>query len=1194
MLRLQAAAGNAAVATLLQRRSTAQASVQRLAGSCPAPPVAPPGVTPAADPRFAAVKADLAATAKTARAHPPATAEVRKAQDAAVAPPDDKEAQAKAAQTDQMAAARPAGFDKAAFIAAVNAAVSKQAPKNLEEADGFATSGKADQVKSEVLGKVTQGKDQSGKDIAEKTRQAPDLGKAVDKPVTPLPPPPPAPRLAAPDPRKATPERAPAEQTDLRAEQCETHGAMAAAGVSDDQLAHSGEPQFTEALAAKKEGEQHTATAPAAVRDTEAKQLSATTASADAAGKAAVAGMLGAHKATGQKGNAAKAATKSKDEQDRTRITGEIKAIFDATKTDVETILNGIDTEVTKRFETGEAKAKAAFTADHKARMQRYKDQRYSGVTGALLWAKDLVADLPAEANNLFLESKKLYESQMQVVIADIADFVGGELNRATNRIAQGREQVKKKVADQPAALRKIAGEAAGEFEKQFDDLDTAVRDKQQAVVEDLAAKYVEARNAVDEEIKKLQEENKGLWSKAKDAVVGAIETIGKLKDMLLGVLARAAGAIELIVKDPIGFLGNLVNAVKTGVMNFGANILEHLKAGLKAWLLGSLASAGVEIPETFDLRGILGLVLSLLGLTWANVRSRILKVIPEPVLAALEKTVAVVGILVTEGLPGLWKWVLEKVGDIKEMVLGQIKQFVVEKIVKAGLTWIIGLLNPAAAFIKACKAIYDIVMFFVDKAAQIKEFVDTVLDSIESIARGGVGAVAGLIEKALAKAVPLVLGMLASLLGLGGISEKIKSILEKIAAPVNKVIDSVVGTVVKAGKRVLTKMKARLRGGDDSPEGKKQRLDKAMAAAKSVTERFGGRPVSERILRPVLSVIKMRYGLTRLDPVAKGQTWAAEGEINPKQTQPLTALVVNQVDIDEMVRSHDMALAGLKVARDLMKKNRVKQALTADPARKASAEEAMADFEAHFVAGKDPEREFRSLRKGKGGSRNPKDIQAVFDMLGPRIGAFLRGLDTAVQQDVKKHDIIQIKQEKGWNICEVTEVAGGKIRFIGHNSTSRISGMLDASGMGRTWQKFVPEANYKVGAAFDAIKDLPERGGSFPDVRQVLSYRAHGQFNVPPGMQWHHIHEHSAGGPNTVTNLVLSTAAQNQAFNVWFGERHGAADGCPWTEDKPLRAFLVGKDRALHEMWGQLCLTKHGVTAIRVDRGRGPFYMLV
>jgi hypothetical protein len=820
LLRLQGLAGNAAVSGLL--------TAQRDTATCPAPPVAPPGVTPAEDPKFQSLKKDVAAGARSAKAHPPVAGEVKRAQDAAVAPPDDKEAQAKAAKAGKMDGAKPAGFDKAGFIAAVNAAIAKQAPKNLDEADKFATSGKADQIKSEVMGNVTQGKDASAKDVTDKTKEPPDPSRAVEKPVTPLPPQAPPPVLAAPDPRKAVPDKAPAEQTDLRADQCETDAKMADAGVTDEQLAKSNEPELTGALDAKKEGEAHTATAPAAVRAGEAQQLGAATTNAAGVADAGLTAMVGAHATTGQHAAGAKSDTKGKDEQERARHVAKIKELVDRTEADVTKILDGIDAGVTQRFETGEREAKSAFTADHQARMKRYKDERYSGLTGAARWTYDLFAGLPAEANTIFLDAKKVYEQKMQQVIAAIADFVGEQLTAAKTRIATGRTEVESYLSTQvPAAQRKLVGEASKELTDRFSKLESDVDDKQKSVVDDLAQKYVEARNAVDEEIKNLQAENKGLWAKAKEAVAGAIETILKLKDMLLGVLARAANAIELIIKDPIGFLGNLVNAVKTGVMNFAANIVEHLKAGLKAWLLGNLASAGIEIPETFDLKGILKLILSILGLTWANVRTRILKFIPEPVLKALETTFEVVGILVSQGLPGLWKWVLEKLGDIKEMVLGQIREFVITKIITAGITWLISLLNPASAFIKACKAIYDIVMFFVEKAAQIKEFVDSVLDSVESIARGGAGAVAGLVEKALAKAVPMVIGMLAALLGVGGISEKIKSVLETIQKPVNKVIDSVVGTIVKAGKSLWSKLK---RGGRAVASGVRRLKDAFLA----------------------------------------------------------------------------------------------------------------------------------------------------------------------------------------------------------------------------------------------------------------------------------------------------------------------------------------------------------------------------
>jgi hypothetical protein len=838
------------------------------------------------------MKRDIAAKANTAKAHPPARTEVKQAQDAAMAPADDKEAQAKAAQADKMDAARPSGFDKAGFVAAVNAAVAKQAPQNLDEADKFAGSGKADQIKGEVLGKVTSGKAASTKEITDRTHEAPNTPTAVEKPVTPLPTNQTSLALASPDASTAVPDKAPAEQTDLRADQCETDHKMADAGVTEQQLAQSNESEFTGALASKKEGEQHTAQAPTAMRDSEARQLAGTTATAQAAGQAAVMGMTGAHATVGTNTSASKSDAKTKDEQSRAKIAGDVKAIFDETRAKVETVLNGLDDQVGKRFDAGESDAKAAFTADHQSRMDKYKDDRYAGLAGKARWVRDQFAGLPDEANGIYLRAMQVYTAKMQTVISGIADFIGEQLGIAKQHIADGRARVKETVSSQPPALRKIAGEAANEFGGQFDDLAKSVDDKQDSLVEDLARKYTAARGAIDDEIKNLQAENKGLWDKAKDAIGGAIETILALKDMLLSVLSRAAGAVSLIIAKPIEFLGNLVNAVKTGVMNFAANIIEHLKQGLKGWLLGNLASAGIEIPETFDAKGILRMVLSILGLTWGSVRARILKFIPEPVLSTLERTVEVVGILVTEGLPGLWKWVVGKLGDLKELVLGEIKEFVIEKIVKSGITWIVALLNPAAAFIKACKAIYDIVMFFVEQAAQIKEFVDSVLDSVESIARGGVGAVAGLIEQTLAKALPMVLGFLASLLGLGGISEKIRTVLEKVQAPVAKVVDTVVGAVVKAGKKLLV----RFGFGKKKPttsEDKTAVLTKAKQAADTAMHKPGA---TRQSVEAALPKIKDKYQLTSiaLVPVGSGQ-FKTHLEINPKddtEAVPLSPLV--------------------------------------------------------------------------------------------------------------------------------------------------------------------------------------------------------------------------------------------------------------------------------------------------------------
>ena len=290
--------------------------------------------------------------------------------------------------------------------------------------------------------------------------------------------------------------------------------------------------------------------------------------------------------------------------------------------------------------------------------------------------------------------------------------------------------------------------------------------------------------------------------------------------------------------------------------------------------------------------------------------------------MAFVEKGFEVVKILVTQGLGGLWTWVLEKVGDIKEMVMSQVKEMVVTQIVKAGITWLISMLNPAGAFIKACKMIYDVVMFFVEKAAQIKEFVDAVLDSVESIAGGGVGAVASKIENTLAKMLPVLIGFLASLLGLGGIADKIKKIIETIQKPIAKVVDWVVGKAVAFGtkflagaKRLGGKLKAKLGIKDETPVQKQARLDRGMAAAREVGRRFAGKPVGKQVLGPLLAVVRLRHRMTSLELVEKSGHWAVRGTVNPTAEETLEAELADPKYEEQFAKA--VAQANVRLAKE-------------------------------------------------------------------------------------------------------------------------------------------------------------------------------------------------------------------------------------------------------------------------------------
>ncbi|MFI9627315.1 hypothetical protein [Streptomyces sp. NPDC052042] len=803
--RLQGAVGNAAVARLVAQRYVAPVK---------------PGVAQA--PGFRRVKSDVAAKRSRLAAHVPAGAEARSAQDAAVAPADDKEAQGKVANAEKMNAAKPGEFDKAAFIAAVDKAIEAQAPKNLDDADKFSRSGKADKIKGEVDGKVSAGKDSSAKDIETTTQAPPDTSVAKEKPVTPMSPDRPPGNPGAPNASDVIPDKQPAAVTDFSQGPAANDKALAAAEVTEDQLAKGNEPEFDQALKAKKTAESDSVKAPVAARSGESRQLAAAKAGAAASGAQAMNALTATRASAGKQVDGGKGETKSRDEKRRAEATAKLRKVFDATKKDTEGILSGLDKKVDDAFTAGEKSARDAFMADQKARMKKYKDKRYSGWTGKARWLKDKFAGLPEEANQLYQESRKLYVARMRTVISSVADLIGGELGRAKARIAKGRIELRAEVDKLPADLRQFGQEAEKDVAGRFEDLEASVNEKSEQLVQDLATKYTAALIKIDEEIKKLQEANKGLIDKAKDAIVGVIKTINELKNLLLGILTKAASVIMKIIKDPIGFLGNLVKAVGAGLHLFVANVAEHLKTGVVSWLLGIAVKAGLELPQRFDLKGIIQLIASLLGLTWANIRTRITrKGVPDQALSAVETGVPVAKKIATEGPAGAVDEIKAEAGDLKATILSRLTEYLIPTVVIAGITWILSLLNPASAFVRAVKGIIDIVTFVVNQGAQIVEFVNAVLDAVIQIANGGQAGVPELVETALAASVPLLIGFLASLLGIGNLANKVKSVFHAVARPVKRAIDKIVNLIAQKGRALWKKLKKKFGSEKEAPTDK-------------------------------------------------------------------------------------------------------------------------------------------------------------------------------------------------------------------------------------------------------------------------------------------------------------------------------------------------------------------------------------
>jgi hypothetical protein len=544
--------------------------------------------------------------------------------------------------------------------------------------------------------------------------------------------------------------------------------------------------------------------------------------------------------------------TMSADAQRRAAVSRRIESIYQETQERVEARLDAMEEEVNGVFDTGAEQAKQEFEDYVDREMLAYKLRRYLLTPGgALLFAADLLLGPSEEENRIYFRGRDRYIARMDGVIDRVASAVETGLNEAKDIIAAGRQRVTDYVNTLEGDLRSVGERAANSIQSRFDSLRESVDSRCDQLVDSLAQRYVENLNAIDERISQMQAESRGLIDQAIDAVGGVIERIRELRELILSVAAQASSVIDQILDDPIGFVGNLVAGIGAGLQRFLGNIGTHLQQGLMGWLFGAMAEAGIQMPETFDLRGILSLILQILGLTYANIRARAVRIVGEPVVQALETGAEVFRVLVTEGPAGLWRWIRERIGDFKETVLEGIKSFVIERVIRAGITWIIGMLNPASAFVRACMAIYDIVMFFVNRASQIASLVQAVLNALAAIASGATDALAAAVEGALARALPVAISFLASLLGLGGISQRIRQIIERIQAPINSAIDWIINAAVGAVRAIGGLLGGRRQRG----AGERDLGDVKNAAREAVRSRLASGATAEEASRALTQI---------------------------------------------------------------------------------------------------------------------------------------------------------------------------------------------------------------------------------------------------------------------------------------------------------------------------------------------------
>ncbi|WP_245557534.1 DUF4157 domain-containing protein [Deinococcus peraridilitoris] len=358
---------------------------------------------------------------------------------------------------------------------------------------------------------------------------------------------------------------------------------------------------------------------------------------------------------------------------------------------------------------------------------------------------------------------------------------------------------------------------------------------------------------------------------------------LGPVGQQVIARLQQDGDLILQVLRNPVKFAGHLLSALKDGFGNFARNASRHLQNGLGQWLSGA---SGITFPAKLDLSGVLMTALSVMGLTYQALRGRLVRSLGRNGEAQVQ---AAEGTLDTfKSLRGG----LHRADEIKANqgsmggeIVRRLKSEVTKSVVMAGITKVATMLIPGGGFATALIGAFHSVQFLIEQGRQIMGVVTSAVQSVGAIAAGNISAAVSGVEASLARSIPVALGFLGKVLGLGNIGTKVKAVIQKVRGKLDAVLDKVVVRL----KGLIGRKPASVRTADESKGDQRslaQKQESVTMASQAAASALKTYSTDKPALLSRLEGIKKNFKLKtiRLDELDEFRS-SVYVEINPSAT---------------------------------------------------------------------------------------------------------------------------------------------------------------------------------------------------------------------------------------------------------------------------------------------------------------------
>ena len=415
--------------------------------------------------------------------------------------------------------------------------------------------------------------------------------------------------------------------------------------------------------------------------------------------------------------------------------------------------------------------------------------------------------------------------------------------------------------------------------------------------------------------------------------IVAILEIMNFPFDLISNIINRAMGAIEDIKKDPIGFLKNILRAIRQGFKQFFDNIVTHLVGGLTGWLMSELKDANVPVLTDFSLRGVISWVLEVLGISmekiWEKLAAhprigpaRVARI--RSVINTLEGIWTFIKDVQERGIAAIWDKIQEQLSNLWNTVLDAVKNFVMEQIINRITARLLSMLDPTGimAVINGAMALYSAIQSFIKYLREMLEVVNSFVNGVADVAKGNVTTAANYLENTMGRAMPIVIGFLANQVGFSGIGARIGTLIESARALVDEALTWLVNKAVDTGMNMLDRIMGRGGFGEEETAdsrsvkndaktrllsilGPESSVEKARTASNTVLKEL--RPRGLRILR----VVPMTGEENQFKIEAAASPIEELFELIPAQFQDKSVNLAVQITINDQVNDEELGTTG-------------------------------------------------------------------------------------------------------------------------------------------------------------------------------------------------------------------------------------------------------------------------------------------